>query len=97
LIKDLQNLASSIGIAPDDIVAEVDNILATGWALAPSESANKQRAELGLPAIPLDAQSGKDLQMIAKATDLLKRLEKVKQRKLEESKASAVAEEGGKV
>lgn len=97
LIQDLQNLASSIGITPADIVSEVENILATGWALAPSEQANKKRAELGLPAIPVDERSGKDLQTIAKATDLLNRLEKVKHRQLEEAQAAATAEEGGKV
>ncbi len=95
LIKDLQNLASSMGLTPDDIVSEVENILATGWALAPSDQANKKRSELGLPPIPLNKRGSKDLQKIAKATDLLERLEKVKQRKLEEAQASEVAEEGG--
>ena len=97
LIKDLQNLASSIGITPDDIVAEVENILATGWALAPSDQANKKRAELGLPPISLDERGSKDLQKIAKATELLERLEKVKQRKLEEAQAAVATEEGGEV
>ncbi|MFX1564773.1 MAG: 4Fe-4S dicluster domain-containing protein [Promethearchaeota archaeon] len=95
LIKDLQNLASSMGITPDDIVAEVENILATGWALAPSAQANKKRVELGLPPIPIDSQGGKDLQKIAKATELLDRLEKVKQRRLQEAQVTASAEEGG--
>lgn len=97
LIKDLQNLASSMGITPDDIVAEVENILATGWALAPSDQANKKRTELGLPPIPLDDRGSKDLQTIAKATALLERLEKVKQRKVQEAQVAAPAEEGGEV
>ena len=97
LIKDLQNLASSMGMTPDDIVAEVENILATGWALAPSDQANKKRAELGLPPVPLDDHGSKDLQKIAKATELLQRLEKVKQRKLDEAEAEVIAEEGGEV
>jgi hypothetical protein len=95
LIKDLQNLASSMGITPDDIVSEVENILATGWALAPSNQANKKRAELSLPPIPLEGRGGKDLQKIAKATQLLDRLEKVKQRKLQEAHVVASTEEGG--
>jgi heterodisulfide reductase subunit C len=97
LIKDLQNLASSIGITPDDIVAEVENILATGWALAPSEQANKKRVELGLSPIPTHDRGSKDLQQIAKATELLERLEKVKQRKVQEAQATVAAEEGGEV
>ena len=97
LIKDLQNLSSSLGITPDDIVAEVENILATGWALTPSEQANKKRAELGLAPIPIDDRSSKDLQKIAKATKLLKRLEKVKQRKEKEAQAVAAADEGGEM
>ncbi|MFX1510746.1 MAG: 4Fe-4S dicluster domain-containing protein [Promethearchaeota archaeon] len=95
LIRDLQNLASSIGITPDDIVAEVENIIATGWALPPSDQANKKRAELGLPPIPLHDRGGKNLQKIAEATELLERLEKVKQRKLQETKAIVSTEEGG--
>lgn len=97
LIKDLQNLASSMGITPDDIIAEVENILATGWALAPSEQANRKRAELGLPSIPLGDHGEKDLQKIAKATELRARLEKVKQRKAEKEQALAATEEGGEV
>ncbi|MFW9934538.1 MAG: 4Fe-4S dicluster domain-containing protein [Candidatus Thorarchaeota archaeon] len=97
LIQDLQNIASSMGITPDDIVSEVENILATGWALAPSEQANKKRAELGLPPIPLGDRVGTDLQKIAKTTELLERLEKIKQRKLKEAQAAEIAEEGGKV
>jgi heterodisulfide reductase subunit C len=96
LIKDLQNLASSLGITPDDIVAEVENIISTGWALAPSEQANRKREELGLAPIPLHNRGGKDLQKIAKATELLERLRKVKQRKLQEARAIASAEKGGK-
>ncbi len=95
LIKDLQNLASSMGITPSDIVAEVDTILATGWALAPSEQTNKKRAELGLPPIPLDTDGCKDLQKISKVTNLFERLEKIKQRNLEKAQAAAAAEEGG--
>ena len=97
LIKDLQNLASSMGITPEDIVAEVENILTTGWALAPSEQANKKRSELGLPPIPIDNHGEKDLQKIAKATNLQERLEKVKQRKAEEEQALSATEEGGGV
>ena len=96
LIQDLQNLASSMGITPDDIVSEVENILASGWALSPSEQANKTREKLGLPLIPLDERSGKDLQTIAKATELLKRLDAIKQRKLKEVQAHTAIEEGGK-
>jgi len=95
LIRDLQNLASSMGLAPDDIISEVENILATGWALAPSEQANKKRVELGLSPIAVDERSNKELQTIAKATELLDRLKKVKQRKLEESQTAPIAEEGG--
>ena len=94
LIKDLQNLASSMGITPDDIIAEVENILATGWALAPSEQANKKRTELGLLPVPFEEHGSKDLQKIAKATELLERLEKVKQRKAQEAQATPAAEEG---
>ena len=95
LIQDLQNLASSLGLAPTDIVSEVENILATGWALAPSESVNKQRAELGLPPIALNARSNKDLVTIAKATELLKRLEKIKTRRTEEAQKAVEVAEGG--
>jgi heterodisulfide reductase subunit C len=97
LIKDLQNIASSLGITPDAIVAEVENILTTGWALAPSDQANKKRAELGLPSIPIDDRGSKDLQKIAKATELLERLEKFKQRKATEEQEVAAVEEGGEV
>lgn len=95
LIQDLQNLASSLGLAPEDIVSEVENILATGWALAPSESVNKKRAELGLPPIALNDRSNKDLVTIAKATELLKRLEKIKTRRTAEAQESAEVVEGG--
>ncbi len=88
LVQDLQNLASSLGYAPTDIAAEVDNILATGWAIAPSESINKHREELGLLPIPLDARSGKDLMIIAKTTELCNRLEKIKHHKIPNEKVS---------
>ena len=95
LIQDLQNCASSLGVAPEAIVSEVENILATGWALAPSESVNKQRAELGLPPIPLEERSNKDLKIIAKSTELLKRLKKIKNRRTAEVQESDEVVEGG--
>ncbi len=95
LVKDLQNLASELGVTPDDIVSEVENIIATGWAIAPSESVNKRRVELGLPPIPLEEQGKKDLQTIAKATELLSRLEKIKERKAAAEAAVEVIQEGG--
>lgn len=90
LIQDLQNLASSLGCAPEDIVSEVENILSTGWALAPSDSVNKRRQELGLPTIPQNARNGTDLQKIAKATELLKRIKTIKQHR--ETQAQETAE-----
>jgi len=96
LVQDLQNLASSMGVAPNDIVAEVENIITTGWALAPSDSVNKRRVELGLLPITLEEQGKKDLQMIAKATELLARLEKIKERQAAEAKAAEeLIKEGG--
>jgi heterodisulfide reductase subunit C len=95
VIQDLQNLASSLGVAPEEIVSEVENILATGWALAPSESVNKKRVELGLSPIGLDKRSNKDLKTIAKATELLKRLEKIKSRHTKEAQAAMEVAEGG--
>ncbi|MFX1475432.1 MAG: 4Fe-4S dicluster domain-containing protein [Promethearchaeota archaeon] len=80
LILELHNLACSLGLAPKDIAAEVENILASGWALAPSESVNKRREQLGLPPIPLKNRSSKDLVKIAKATELTKRLKQIKER-----------------
>jgi hypothetical protein len=94
--QSLQNLASSIGVTPNDIVAEVENIITTGWALAPSDSVNKRRVELGLQPIPLEEQGKKDLQTIAKATELLERLEKIKERQAADAKAAEESvEEGG--
>lgn len=95
LIQDLQNLASSLGITPDDIVSEVENIITSGWALAPSEQANKTREKLGLPPIPIDERSSNDLQTIAKVTELLKRLDTIKQRKLKEAETQNAIEEEG--
>lgn len=96
LIQDLQNLASSLGIAPDDIVSEVENIIATGWALAPSDIMNKKREELGLSPIPVDERNSKELQKIAKATELNARLEKIKILKATKAKAAEEhATEGG--
>ncbi len=95
LIQDLQNLASALGLTPHDIVSEVENILATGWGLGPSEQANKKRVELGLKPISLDERSSKDLQIIGKATELIDRLDKIKQRRLEEAQTGAPAEERG--
>ena len=98
LIQDLQNLASSMGIAPEEIVSEVENILATGWALAPSDSANKKRQELGLPPVPTEMQGGEDLQVIAGATELLEKLETIKNRQEAEAKAATeVSEKGAEV
>ncbi|MFX1562353.1 MAG: 4Fe-4S dicluster domain-containing protein [Promethearchaeota archaeon] len=91
LIQDLQNLASEIGCAPADIVAEVDNILATGWALPPSESVNKRREQMGLPPVPIANRNSRDLQAIAKATKLNKRIKQVKARR----EAEAAKAEGG--
>jgi heterodisulfide reductase subunit C len=96
LVQDLQNLASSIGLAPEDIIAEVENIIETGWALVPSETANKKREELGLPPIPLDARGEKELQTIAQATQLLDRLETIKKHKAANSQlAEESIKEGG--
>jgi heterodisulfide reductase subunit C len=90
LILELHNLACSIGVAPKDIAAEVENILKSGWALAPSESVNKRRGQLGLPPIPLKSRGSKDLRTIAKATELNKRLKRIKERREAEA-----AEAGG--
>ncbi|MDO8123598.1 MAG: 4Fe-4S dicluster domain-containing protein [Candidatus Hermodarchaeota archaeon] len=95
LVQDLQNLASELGVTPDDIVSEVENIIATGWALAPSESANKRRVELGLPPIPLEEKGKKDLHTIAKATELLSRLKKIKEHKAALKAADEAIQEGG--
>ncbi|MFX1343352.1 MAG: 4Fe-4S dicluster domain-containing protein [Promethearchaeota archaeon] len=95
LVQDLQNLACEMGVTPDDIVSEVENIITTGWALAPSESVNKRRVELGLPPIPLEEQGKKDLQTIAKATELLSRLEKIKEHKTAAKAADEAIQEGG--
>lgn len=95
LVQDLQNLASELGMTPDDIVSEVETIIATGWALAPSESVNKRRVELGLPPIPLEEQGKKDLQTIAKATELFSRLKKIKEHKAAAMAADEVIQEGG--
>ncbi|MFX0078648.1 MAG: 4Fe-4S dicluster domain-containing protein [Candidatus Hermodarchaeota archaeon] len=95
LVQDLQNLASELGVTPDDIVSEVENIIASGWALAPSESVNKRRIELGLPPIPLEEQGKKDLLSIAKATELLSRLEKIKEHKAAAKVADEAIQEGG--
>lgn len=95
LVQDLQNLASSLGCTPSDIAAEVENILTTGWAIAPSESNNKHREELGLLPIPLDARSGKDLMTIAKATELSNRLEKIKHHKIPDERASEPGSDRG--
>jgi hypothetical protein len=85
-----------MGVTPDDIVSEVENIISTGWALAPSDTVNKRRVELGLLPIPLEDQGRKDLQTIAKATELLKRLEKIKERQAADAKAAEEPiEEGG--
>ncbi len=80
LILDLQNLACEMGLAPIDIITEVENILETGWALAPSESVNQRREAMGLPPVPLDERNGRDLQKIAKETELRRRLDKIKNR-----------------
>ncbi len=90
LILELHNLACSLGIAPKDIATEVENILTSGWALAPSESVNKRREQLGLPPIPLKSRSSKDLVKIAKATELNKRLKRIKERR-----EAQAAEAGG--
>ncbi len=90
LILELHNLACSLGIAPKAIAAEVENIVASGWALAPSESVNKRREQLGLPSIPLKSRGSKDLAKIARATELNKRLKKIKERQEAEA-----AEAGG--
>ncbi|MFX0168754.1 MAG: 4Fe-4S dicluster domain-containing protein [Candidatus Hodarchaeota archaeon] len=96
LIQDLQNLASSMGLAPEDIVSEVENILDTGWALAPNETANRQREELGLPPIAINKRGNKDLITIAKATELLTRLDKIKTHRLAEAQAAKEVAQGGK-
>jgi heterodisulfide reductase subunit C len=90
LILELHNLACSLGMAPKDIAAEVENILASGWALAPSASVNKRREQLGLPPIPLKNRGARDLVKIARATELNKRLKRIKER--QEAQA---AEAGG--
>lgn len=95
LVQDLQNLASEMGVTPDDIVSEVENIITTGWALAPSESVNKRRVELGLPPIPLEEKGKKDLQTIAKATELFSRLAKIKEHKAAAKAADEAIQEGG--
>ena len=95
LVQDLQNLASDMGVTPDDIVSEVENIIGTGWALAPSESVNKRRVELGLAPIPLEETGKKDLQTIAKATELLSRLAKIKEHQAAAKEAEEAIQEGG--
>ena len=92
LVLDLHNLAASLGLAPDDIVTEVENILSSGWALAPSESVNKRREQMGLPVIPLENRNSADLKVIAKATDLRARLEKIKQRREVEAETAKEGE-----
>jgi heterodisulfide reductase subunit C len=93
LIQDLQNLACEMGMAPVDVAAEVENILKTGWALAPSEAVNQRREAMGLPPIPLDERNGRDLQKIAKATELQRRLDKIKNRQETEEQSSKTGEE----
>jgi hypothetical protein len=84
-----------MGVTPDDIVSEVENIIGTGWALAPSESVNKRRVELGLPPIPLEETGKKDLQTIAKATELLSRLAKIKEHQAATKEAEKAVQMGG--
>ncbi|MFW9984615.1 MAG: hypothetical protein ACFFCB_07795, partial [Candidatus Odinarchaeota archaeon] len=64
-------------------------------ALAPSESVNKRRVELGLPPIPLEETGKKDLHTIAKATELLSRLEKIKKHKAALKATDEAIQEGG--
>jgi heterodisulfide reductase subunit C len=95
LIQDLQNLACDLGCAPGDLVAEVQNILATGWALPPSESVNKRREQLGLPPVPVSNRNVSDLQVIAKETELRKRLKQIAARCEAEAATDAGGDETG--
>ena len=86
LVRELRNLAASLGYAPADLVAEVESILATGWALPPNDSANQQRGALGLPPVLNADRSSADLRKIAKATQLDARLKAVRKRQAAETK-----------
>jgi hypothetical protein len=48
---------------------------------------------MGLPPIPLDERNGRDLQKIAKATELQRRLDKIKNRQETEEQSSKTGEE----
>jgi heterodisulfide reductase subunit C len=92
LVRELRNLASSLGYAPAELVAEVESILATGWALPPSDSANEQRLTLGLPPISNADRSSADIRKIARITHLDGLLKAIRSRLVVEAKT---ADQGG--
>lgn len=87
LVRELRNLASSLGYAPADLAAEVENILATGWALPPSDASNQQRSSMGLSPASNTARSTTDLKKIARATQLEDRLKVIRRRQTTEAKS----------
>lgn len=93
LIQGLQNIACDLGCAPEDIVSEVENIISTGWALQPSESVNKRREQLGLPPVPVTNRNSRELQVIAKATELQNRLKQIRKRREAEAAAATEGDE----
>jgi heterodisulfide reductase subunit C len=88
LVRDLRNLASTLGCTPADLAAEVESILKTGWALPPSDAANQQRSALGLPPLAKADRGSVDLRKIAKATQLETRLKSIRKRQAAETKTT---------
>jgi heterodisulfide reductase subunit C len=88
LVRELRNVACGLGYAPADLATEVESILATGWALPPSDSANEQRRTLGLPPIENADRGSSDLRKIAKTTQLDARLKAIQKRRATETKTA---------